>query len=99
MKYIADQGKYLKQTDMQRYSKAFLADLRTLNHAANVLDYKQRGSRGDGIIFVNSFVNSTYKGQWRGALMFFLSAPEQTIEQTIETLVIWNAIALIMASL
>ena len=28
----------------------------------------------------------------------FLSAPEQTVEQTIETLVIWDAIALIMTS-
>ena len=27
---------------------------------------------------------------------FFLCAPEQTVEQTIETLVIWDAIALIM---
>ena len=27
-------------------------------------------------------VNSPHKGQWRGALMFFLSAPEQTIEKT-----------------
>ena len=30
---------------------------------------------------------------------FLLSAPEQTAEQTIETPVIWNAIALIMTSL
>ena len=37
------------------------------------------------------------KGQWRGA--FFLWAPEQTAEQTVERLVIWDAIALIMASL
>ena len=29
----------------------------------------------------------------------FLSAPEQMVEQTIETLVIWDAIALIMTSL
>ena len=32
-------------------------------------------------------------------LSFFLSAPEQTVEQTIETPVIWDAIALIMTSL
>ena len=45
-------------------------------------------------------VNSPHKGQWRGALMFFLwSASEQTVEQTIETPVIWDAIALIMTSL
>ena len=25
-------------------------------------------------------VNSPHKGQWRGALMFFLSAPDQTVE-------------------
>ena len=30
---------------------------------------------------------------------FFLSAPEQTIEQAIETPVIWDAIALIITSL
>ena len=30
---------------------------------------------------------------------FFLSASEQTVELTIETLVIWDAIALIMTSL
>ena len=29
---------------------------------------------------------------------FLSSAPEQTVEQTIETLVIWDAIMLIMAS-
>ena len=29
----------------------------------------------------------------------FLSAPEQTVEQTLETLVIWDAITLIMTSL
>ena len=29
-------------------------------------------------------------------LCFLLSVPEQTVEQTIETLVIWDAIALIM---
>ena len=29
----------------------------------------------------------------------FLSAPEQTVDQTIETPVIWDAIALIMTSL
>ena len=37
--------------------------------------------------------------QWRESVMFFLSAPEQTVEQTIETLVILDAIALIMTSL
>ena len=44
-------------------------------------------------------VNCPHKGQWRWALLFFLSVPEQTVEQTIETLVIWDAIALMMTSL
>ena len=43
-------------------------------------------------------VDSPHKGQWRGALMFFLSAPEQTAEQIIEAPVIWDAITLIMTS-
>ena len=30
---------------------------------------------------------------------FFLSEPEQTVKQTVETLVIWDTIALIMASM
>ena len=39
-----------------------------------------------------SLVDSLHKGQWRGTLIFFLcSAPEQTVEQTIETPVIWDA--------
>ena len=45
---------------------------------------------------------SLHKGQWRWALMFvcsFLSAPEETVEQTMETPVIWDAIALIITSL
>ena len=44
-------------------------------------------------------VDSLHKGQWRRALMFFLYAHEQAIEQTIETPVIWDAIALVMTSL
>ena len=40
-------------------------------------------------------VDFPYKGQWREALMF----SEQTIEQTIETAVIWDVIGLIMTSL
>ena len=43
-------------------------------------------------------VNFPHEGQWRGAWIF-LSAPEQTVKQTIETPVIWGAIALIMTSL
>ena len=43
-------------------------------------------------------VDSPHKGQWHGALIF-LSAPEQTVEQTIETPMIWDAIVLNMASL
>ena len=30
---------------------------------------------------------------------FFLSAPEQTVKQTVETLLIWDAIALIMTAM
>ena len=44
-------------------------------------------------------VNSPHKGQWRGVWCFLWSAPEPTMEQTIETPVIWDAIALIMTSL
>ena len=44
-------------------------------------------------------VNSPHKGQWRGALIFCLwSAPEPTVEKTMETPVIWGTIALIMTS-
>ena len=46
-------------------------------------------------------VNSPHKGQWRRALMFSLVCVEyiiETVEYTIETLVIWDAIALIMTS-
>ena len=44
-------------------------------------------------------VNSPHKGQWRGALMMSLILHEPTVEQTMETPVIWDAIALIMTSL
>ena len=44
-------------------------------------------------------VDSPHKGQRHEALMFLWSAPEPSIEQTIETPVIWDAIALITASL
>ena len=44
-------------------------------------------------------VDSPHKGQWRGVWCFLWSAPEQTVEQNIETPVIWDAIALIMTSL
>ena len=44
-------------------------------------------------------MDSPHKGQWRGTLVSFLSAPEQTVEQTIETPMIWDAIALIITSL
>ena len=40
-----------------------------------------------------------HKCQWRGVLCFLWSAPEQTAEQTIETSVIWDAIASIMTPL
>ena len=39
-----------------------------------------------------------HKGQWRGALEFLWSAPEQTVEHTIETTVIWDAISHNMTS-
>ena len=38
-------------------------------------------------------------GNLQVTLMFSLMAPEQTVEQTIETVVIWEAIAYIMISL
>ena len=41
-----------------------------------------------------SLVDSPHKGQWRGALTF-LSAPEQTVEQTIDTPMFWDTVALI----
>ena len=45
-------------------------------------------------------MDSPHRDQWRRALMSSLiSAPEQTVEQAIETPVIWDAIALIMTSL
>ena len=44
-------------------------------------------------------VNSPHRGQWRGALMVFFYLPEQTVEQILETPVIWDAIPLIMTSL
>ena len=40
-----------------------------------------------------------HKGHWRRALIFYWSAPEQTVEQTMETPLIWDAIALIVTSL
>ena len=42
---------------------------------------------------------SPHKGQWRGALIFLWSAPEQTFEQSIKTAVIWDTIAIIVTSL
>ena len=48
---------------------------------------------------VNSPVNSHHIGQWRRALVFFLSTPKQVFEWTLETPVIWDSIAPIMASL
>ena len=41
-------------------------------------------------------VDSPHKGQWREALMFFLwCTSEQTVEQTVEMLVIWDTMALL----
>ena len=42
-------------------------------------------------------VGSPHKGQWRGDLMF--SALQQTVEWTIETPMIWDAIAVAVTSL
>ena len=50
-------------------------------------------------MMARSPVDSSHKGQWHGTLLFSLTAPEQTVEQTIETPVIWDAITLIMALL
>ena len=47
-------------------------------------------------------VDSHHKGQWHGALMFSLiyaATPKQTVEQTNDMLMIWDAIAPIMTSL
>ena len=46
--------------------------------------------------FKRSPVGSPHKDQWRGALIFLWYSPEQTVEETIETPVIWDAIAIIM---
>ena len=43
--------------------------------------------------------NSPHKGQWREPLIFFCSVPGPTVEQTMETPVIWDVIALIITSL
>ena len=45
-----------------------------------------------------SLVDPPHKDQWHGALIF-LFVPEQTLEQTMGTPVIWDAIVLIMTSL
>ena len=44
-------------------------------------------------------VDSPRKSQNRGALIFLWCAPEQAAEQTVEMLVIWDAMALAMTSL
>ena len=46
-----------------------------------------------------SQVNSPHKGQWRGALMFPLICAWTNTWETMDTPVIWDAIALIMTSL
>ena len=38
-------------------------------------------------------VDSPHEGLWHGTLMFFSTAPKQTVEQTIETPGILDAIA------
>ena len=44
-------------------------------------------------------VISPHKGQWHRVWCFLWSEPEPTVEQTMETPVIWDAIALILMSL
>ena len=46
-------------------------------------------------------VTGGFRSQWpvTGALIFFLYEPQQTVEQTMETPVIWDTIVLIMKSL
>ena len=44
-------------------------------------------------------VDCPHKGQWSGALMFFLSLTDQTVEKAIETPVIWDATVIIMTPL
>ena len=44
-------------------------------------------------------MDSPHKGWWLGVWCFLWSAPEQTVEQKIETPVIWDTIAVIMTSL
>ena len=54
------------------------------------------------VSFYNQYispVDSPHKGQWHIALIFLCSAPEQTVEPTIEASVIWDAIAPITTSL
>ena len=44
-------------------------------------------------------VDSPHKGQWRGALIFFISAAEQAVEQKNKTAAIWDVVAFILTSL
>ena len=48
---------------------------------------------------IRSPLDSPHKGQWGGALIFLWSAAEQPVEKSIETPVIWYAIAIIIKSL
>ena len=47
----------------------------------------------------NIYTVAVHDGQWRGPLMLQWSSPEQTVKQTIEAPVIWDAIALFMTPL
>ena len=53
----------------------------------------------NGNILHGSPVHSPHKDQWRGALMFSLVCTWTTVEQTINSPVIWDTIALIVTSL
>ena len=88
---------------------AFTSERREGNKARDSSEHDQymKMSSNGNIFCVNvpfvrriprSPVNSPDKGPWRGAQMFLCSAPEQTTEQTIVSLGIWDAIALIMTS-
>ena len=61
--------------------------LETESHYSNFF-----ATSGTGFSYYVHLVDSPPKGQWRGALMFY----EQKFEQTIDTPVMWDAIALIL---
>ena len=78
-----------------RFIKAFFVTARWRNEMKHVARYWPfvRGIH-------RLLVDSLHKGQWSEASIFNLwSAPEQAVEQTMDTPDVWDAIALIMTSL